>query len=365
MKVLHVITGLGSGGAERMMLNVISSLPEHEHHVLSLTSNTFLMNQLLLQGCEVEVAGSRNPFQIILAIRRKFASEDFDVLQSWMFHADLLSCLALGSRARRFVIWGVQAGELPAQQFSFVIRFIRKTLALLSSFMCLKVIVCSKNAAQVLVRVGYQKKKIVMIPNSVDTDFFSPNLMSTPEHDLRICIVPARWHPMKDHASLLKAWRLALDSGLNARLWLVGNEMDTGNLELKELIERAGVGETVELLGERSDMVSLYQQADFVCLSSQSGEGLPLALCEAMSTGLPAVVTNVGDMATVVGDGGLVVEAQNPEDLSRAFIKLGSLDRTSFDVLGQVARQRITADYSIRTASNRYVAVWKSTAQFK
>ena len=360
MKVLHVITGLNSGGAERMMVNVIGALPQHEHHVLCLTESKFYLNELLMTGCSVSFLGSRNPIKIIHAIRSSFSQGNFEVLQSWMFHADFFSSVALASRSRHAVVWGVQAGELPSAQFGIAIRAIRRILAFSSAFMCHKVVVCSNNASQVLTRVGYSPEKIVVIPNSIDTDLFTPKTILTQDSDYLNCIVPARWHPMKDHASLLTAFRLALIDGLRARIWLVGKDMDGGNVELKDLLDNSGVSEYVDLLGERSDMIDLYREADFICLSSCSGEGLPLALCEAMASGLPAVVTDVGDMALVVGKTGFVVPTGDPKALSEALVRLGQLDMATFIKLKNSAREKIVAEFSISRASNKYYEVWQS-----
>jgi glycosyltransferase involved in cell wall biosynthesis len=362
MKVLHVITGLNSGGAERMMVNVIGALPQHEHHVLCLTESKFYLKELQMMDCSVTFLGSRNPIKIIHAIRSQFSRGNFEVLQSWMFHADFFSSLALASRSRHTVVWGVQAGELPSAQFGIVIRTLRRILAFSSAFMCHRVIVCSNNASQVLTRVGYSQKKIVVIPNSIDTELFAPKALLTQDSEHLKCIVPARWHPMKDHASLLTAFRFALEDGLRARIWLVGKDMDEGNLELKDLVDNCGVSEYVDLLGERSDMVDLYQEADFICMSSCSGEGLPLALCEAMASGLPAVVTDVGDMALVVGTTGFIVPAQDPKSLSKALFDLGQLDATTFINLKNSARDRIVSEFSILNASSKYYDVWQSAS---
>jgi glycosyltransferase involved in cell wall biosynthesis len=363
MKVLHVITGLGSGGAERMLVNVIGALQQHEHYVLSLAPNDFHLNELLKTTEKVVFVNSRNPLKIIRTIREMFRYGQFDLIQSWMFHADLFSSLALLTQARKRLFWGVQAGELPKGQFGWKIRTIRKLLAVLSSVMCNKVLVCSHNAAAVLERVGYQTNKIEVIHNAVDTTIFCPRNQEQTDFAIPIFIAPARWHPMKDHATLLSAWGMARVAGLTAELHLVGKDMDYGNRELCELVDAFGISDSVVLLGERSDMSDLYNASSFVCLSSQSGEGLPLALCEAMSSGLPPIVTNVGDMPRVVGDSGLVIEARNVSALSLAFLAFGSLNPNDTQKLRTKAREQILSEYSISVSSLKYLEIWKSVQQ--
>ena len=363
MKVLHVITGLGSGGAERMMLNVVAALPHCEHEVFSLTHADFYLQELLPTVNRVTFCGSRNPLKIAIEIRSVFKSGDFDVLQSWMFHADFLSSIALGWRARTSVIWGVQAGELPIKQFGRRVVWIRKVLALLSYFLCTRIIVCSANAMDVLSRIGYQPRRMTMIPNSVDTEVFSPSTSITDVNKTSIFIVPARWHPMKNHRLLLTAWRTAVTSGLKGELWLVGSGMDRENIELSELISATNTSDSVVLHGQVEDMPRLYKRADFVCLSSSSGEGLPLALCEALASGLPAVVTNVGDMAKVVSDAGITVPSDDVSALSEALIAMASMDFTERAGLQKEARNQIVSKYSISVAAEQYLNVWTSAAR--
>jgi len=360
MKVLHVITGLGSGGAERMMLNVVAALPECTHEVISLTPADFYLNELLPTVDRVRFCESRNPLKIAKEIRVVFKSEKFDVLQSWMFHADFLSSVALGWKSRNLVVWGVQAGELPVEQFGRRLVLIRKILAVLSHFMCKKVVVCSENAIEVLKRIGYQPRRMKMIPNSVDTGIFCPSSAVSYVNQRSIFIVPARWHPMKNHRLLLRAWQKAIKAGLDGELWLVGKGMDQENNQLSDLIAETQTADSIMLLGERDDMPQLYRQVDFVCLSSMSGEGLPLALCEALASGLPAIVTNVGDMARVVSEGGIAVPSEDEEALAKAFTKFAHLDSSTRSELGRKARSQIISEYSIAAAAGQYLAVWQS-----
>jgi glycosyltransferase involved in cell wall biosynthesis len=77
-----------------------------------------------------------------------------------------------------------------------------------------------------------------------------------------------------------------------------------------------GLKDCLVWLGERDDMPAIYNTLDILCSSSSYGEGLPNVVIEAMSCGVPAVVTDVGDSAYVVGDTGIVVPPKDPKALA-------------------------------------------------
>ncbi|WP_344342662.1 glycosyltransferase, partial [Kitasatospora putterlickiae] len=127
--------------------------------------------------------------------------------------------------------------------------------------------------------------------------------------------------PKKDQATLLAAHAALLRSRPDARLLLVG----AGPLDarLRARAAELGVADTVVFAGSRADVPELLPALDVFTLSSRQ-EGLPVALMEAMTSGLPAVVTRVGGMPEVLDDGeqGLLVPPGDPSALAGAFDRL-------------------------------------------
>jgi len=136
--------------------------------------------------------------------------------------------------------------------------------------------------------------------------------------------------------------------------------MDESNSELSELLSEYKIQASVRLKGEVDDIREIYRDVDVVCLSSSSGEGSPLALAEAMSCGLPPVVTDVGDMPRMIGEVGLVVPRQNHFALSSALAEILSLTREQRTSLGERARQQIRDSFSIESIGKQYANVWSS-----
>ncbi|KRB58270.1 glycosyl transferase family 1 [Rhizobium sp. Root708] len=114
-----------------------------------------------------------------------------------------------------------------------------------------------------------------------------------------ILLTVARFTPQKDHASLIKAFPEILAAVPAAILLLVGAGEEQSNLEA--LVEDLGLKSLVLFLGARTDVADLMHAADVFILPSQF-EGLPLAVLEAMSAGLPVVATRIGGSVEALGE---------------------------------------------------------------
>jgi glycosyltransferase involved in cell wall biosynthesis len=99
-------------------------------------------------------------------------------------------------------------------------------------------------------------------------------------------------------------------------------------------------------LGIRKDVESILPALDIGCLSSIT-EGFPNSICEFMASGVPCVVTDVGDAALIVGDAGIVVAKSDPVVLGKGLISLLKLTLSERVVLGQRARARIIEEYNL------------------
>jgi len=134
-----------------------------------------------------------------------------------------------------------------------------------------------------------------------------------------------RLAPVKNHALLLNAFRTALLSMPELRLWMVGDGSERRRLE--SLAAELGLSAQVTFWGEQLDVAPFFSAADAFIMSSKS-EGLPMSLLEAFSLGLPAIVTDVGGMAEVVGlaKAGLTVSVTDPAEMAAAILRLAASD---------------------------------------
>jgi glycosyltransferase involved in cell wall biosynthesis len=171
----------------------------------------------------------------------------------------------------------------------------------------------------------------------------------------------ARVDPMKDHRTFLAAAAQVVDALPASRFVLAGMGASPDNRDLSRWIGEFGLGDRVSLLSKRDDVAQLLAGWDILVLSS-IGEAFPNVIGEAMSCGVPCVVTDVGDNAEIVGDTGRVVPPRNPEALAGAILELATLTPLARQTLGTRARRRIEERYGLETVTRMYEEIYTGYA---
>jgi glycosyltransferase involved in cell wall biosynthesis len=208
-------------------------------------------------------------------------------------------------------------------------------------------------------------QKIVMIPNGVDTQVFAPR----PERrglirrevglgaDAFVLVCVARLTDDKNQGMLIRA---LANLPAKAHLWLVG----TGDEDsLRKLVGELQLGQRVHFFGARRDVADILNDADVFVLTSKPGwEGLPSALLEAKSAGLPAVISRAGFEEVVTeGVDGLVVEPDDTEQLIKALT--GLIDQTDYrQRLGEQGRRAVVEKYSFQRTARAYADMYRELA---
>jgi glycosyltransferase involved in cell wall biosynthesis len=262
------------------------------------------------------------------------------------------------------VLWNVRRSLYSLEHEKLRSKVVIKLGARLSGLPA-KILYNSKIGAVQHSDFGYRADKTLIIPNGFDTELFAPSAearsgvrfeLGVAENTILIGLV-GRYSPMKDHANFFQAAALLLKSHPSVRFILSGRGVDRENQDLG-LVRSLGIAERVHLLGERHDMPRLTAALDIASSSSAYDEGFPNVVGEAMSCGVPCVVTDVGDSAWVVGETGRVVPPRNPEALYAAWREMVEMGAAARRELGMRARQRIKAQFSIEKIVQRYEEIY-------
>jgi glycosyltransferase involved in cell wall biosynthesis len=365
MKLLHVITGLGTGGAESMLLKLVWALrpPDVLSEVVSLSGGGPTGEKLLAAGVPVRELGMgrgrAGPGDVArLAMWTRAARPD--VVQTWMYHADLVGGLA-ARLARVPVVWGIRQGSLDPRFNRWSTLGTAALCASLSRILPARIVVCSKNASDAHGEFGYSRDRMVVIPNGFDLSYLRPDLQARqsmreelgfPDSVLLVGLA-ARFDPQKDHRTFLRAAGRVHARHPEARFVLCGDGIDSGNSTVRGWVEEVGLGNACQLLGRREDVPRFFAALD-VAVSSSSGEGFPNVVGEAMACGVPCVVTDVGDSAFLVGVTGLVVPPRDPEGLANAISVLLRDGAAGRRARGMAARERIEREFALPVVAARY-----------
>ncbi|WP_423760618.1 glycosyltransferase [Burkholderia sp. NLJ2] len=371
MRVVHIITCLEQGGAEGVLFR-LATFPSPQstaHIVVSLQGLGFYGPRLLEKGIAVIPLGMPKGRVTLSGLHRLYGvlrNAQPDVVQTWMYHSDLIGGLVARFAGIRNLAWGVRHANLDRDKNSPMTLRVARLCARLSHLAPRAIVSCSEEATATHKAFGYDAGKFVNIPNGYDLNRFRVDTGARevmrrrwnigPDETLLGCV--ARWDVQKDHPNLLRALRMLAQQGFSGRCVLVGRNMDEHNAELMSLIRTLGVERQVMLAGPSDDVPAILNALDLLVLPS-SGEAFPNVLAEAMACGKPAVTTDVGDARMIVGDTGWVVRPQDSADLANGlWSALDWLRMADKAACAARCRQRVEQHFSLQKMVSSFERVW-------
>ena len=371
LRVTHVISGLNLGGAETVLSRLVTSATDVHHDVVSLGRRSWYSGVLEQHGIAVHHLNmktvSSGGWRRLRGILR---DSDPDVVQCWMYRANLLGGLAARAE-RKTAVWNIRASSLgPLGIGSRLLAYAGGALA---GTVPSLIINCSQRSAELHRKAGYGRAPGMIIANGYDLEKYAPDPEARAavreeldiSEDRFVVGFIGRWHPQKDIPNLLAGIKDAVDRGVKLRCLLVGGALDYFNGELATLMNKVGCGECIELLGRRSDVPRVANALDLHLLASSGAEAFPNVVAETMACGVPNVVTDIGDAGIIVDDTGWLVPASDPQ-------ALGAAIAAAYDEFTNApgkwrsrraaARRRIVDHYSLERMIGRYVAMWTEQA---
>ena len=365
ISVLHVITGLSTGGAETSLYKLLSAIDRgrFDNRVISLTGIGTVGARIRELGLPLACLDMRrgvpNPIGL-WKLRRLIRKVQPDIVQTWLYHADLMGLIA-GKLARvPRTVWNLRCSYMGADYYEGLSGLVVGMLARLSSLPD-AVIVNSRTGQALHEKLGYHPQRWSLIPNGFDLETFRPREdarqklreeLDVPEDALLIGLV-ARFDPVKGHEVFLRAAGHLAKRQRGAQFVLVGSGCSEDNNSLRQLVAAASLEGNVHLLGERQDVPEVTAAFDIANCSSV-GEGFPNVVGESMACAVPCVATNVGDCAEIVGNPKLIIPVNDDVALVKAWHHLVDLGPAQRRELGIEARQRISERYALPRIARMY-----------
>ena len=370
LKVVHIITGLNDGGAESVLYKLCEFDSACSHTVISLMDLGKYGSLLSEEGIPVyclDMKQGRLSIKGLVKLWRLLISERPSVVQTWMYHADLVGGIFARMAGVGKVCWGVHHSDVESNSFKNSTICVIRLCAILSRFIPNKIVCCAHASLNSHAGLGYAKNKMLVIRNGYDMNQFQPDMAARNRlrsewniHDLEPLIgMVGRFHPHKDHKSLFEALGILNQSAKDFRCVLVGSGISIRNEYIKEWIQNYGLQQKILLLGQRDDIPAVMNALDIHVLSSID-EAFPNVLAEAMACGTPCVATDVGDVKLMIADSGWVVPSANPSMLAHsideALLELN--DPVSWVERRERARKHIMSNFPIEAMIQAYHDVW-------
>lgn len=371
INICHIITDLGVGGAERSLVNLVTRLDpaRFRNEVVSLLELGPMAQPLAAAGIPVttlRMRRGRPSVSALTALIRHLRIARPAIVQTWLYHADLVGTVAAWFARSDKLLWNVRCTDMTQAPTESSIRWLVRTLALLSRFPD-AIVVNSHSGRHDHETLGYRPQAWAEIPNGVDTLRFRVRRTERAQLRARLGLADgitviglvARYHPMKDVQTFLRGAALMADQRADVQFVLCGAGFDAANGPINVLISELNLGSRVVLLGQRSDPEDIYPALDILTLCSIYGEGFPNVLCEAMACGVPCVATDVGDSASILGEAGVVVPKRDPQALAAAWTRLLG---AGAELRGDKGRDRIENNFSLDLMRDRYSTLYEAIA---
>jgi glycosyltransferase involved in cell wall biosynthesis len=312
VKVIHVITALNQGGAEAMLEKLVLTgrrlNPEIEQLVINLGEPGVVGDRLAGAGVVVESLGmslSLRSVRKLFALARWLRSGPaVAVVQTWLWHADLIGGLCARAVGNRRVVWNLRnsmprhAATKPAS------RAIALLCGRLSRWLPARIVCNSSAALQAHVAIGYCAEKCLVIPNGFDLRLFVACAGARSElrarwgagADQAVIGMVARVDPLKDHATFIRAAARVAVRVPRARFVLVGEGV-ARDPSIQALLAETELAAQFNLEERRDDVQRVMSALDVFCLASRS-EGFPNVLGEAKASAFKAAIQ--GDSTSAI-----------------------------------------------------------------
>ncbi|WP_170007321.1 glycosyltransferase [Bacillus fonticola] len=355
-KIIHIISGLGSGGAENMLLKLLkySDKDKYYHEVISLKDEGIMGEKIKAEGIKLHSLNLNKKNLFTSLIKARNICKEFDIVDTWLYHADIFGLIISKILLKKKLIWNIRHSNLDKDANTSTVLKIVKLNSILSKYVN-RVTYNSNRALENHLRAGYSACKSKIIPNGFELNKFKFDLAlrSKVRQDLCIgekeivIITVGRWNIQKDYYTLFKALKELRNQNRHFKMIMVGTNLDDSNIELKDLINQYNLKENIILLGRRNDIPALLSSSD-IYISSSMGESFSNAIGEAMACELYCVVTDVGDSKIILGNTGITIPPKNPLALTDSLVSYFSYLHSNGLEKNTQARERVIENYDIR-----------------
>lgn len=372
IRVLFIITGLSSGGAEMMLFKLLErmDLGKIAPHVVSLTDIGQIGLQIAALGIPVEAMymrrGKFEPSHFVRLIWRLRQIKP-DLVHAWMYHAHLLGGLAARLSGVPKVIWSVYSSNLLPAETKLLTKLTVSCCARLSPWLPDCIQYDSNHGKDYHNRIGYREPYSIVIPNGVDLKEFMPNEQARVAVrqeigiDLKTPLIGliARYDPIKNHEGFIKAASYLHRDMPGVHFLMVGQDVDWSHPTLKKNIEKYDLTSVFHLLGHRDDIPRIMASLDLACLTSWS-ESFGIVLIEAMACGVPCVSTDCGEQAIIFGNSDWIVPIGDMEGIAAKWATFFTLPEHERRLIGEAARARVMDQFELGNVAKQYEAMYNN-----
>ncbi len=359
MKILCFIDLLGSGGAQRQLVNLAIEFKNKGDDVSFIVyyPDKFYISKLAENNIEVELIHETNAIIRILKIRKYIRNGSFDVVISFLETPNLIAEIA-GLPVKKWRLLVGERSSNPKISKSFSSKFLRYMHLFADA-----IIANSETNLAMVKRINpfLSARKCHTIYNMVDLEIWKPsdNYKARKNGKTNIIIVASHQY-LKNSRNLIEALNLlsAVEKSLLTIKWFGGPSPDNSYYESKELISQYNLNHIIEFLPPMINIAEEMVVADCCALFSFY-EGLPNTICEGMTLGKPIIATSVSDLPRIIdeGLGGYLCETGSPESIAGCIRKILFTSDEQLIAMGNYNRAKAGSLFNKEKIVNSYLRI--------
>lgn len=362
MKILHIIVGLGNGGAENTLLKLCSfQNSRFKHEVISLTKNKEILskfkknkikvNFLNFKKISLNLKNIYQLFQIINKSKPKF-------IFCWMYHASFLSIIINFFKRKKIkFVWLIRHGSFHTKftKFStYILRYILKVYSNIPK----AILYCSNFSEKIHTKYGFKANYKKVISNGVDTNKFKfssnnrINLRKYYKIDNKYFIigVVGRYHPQKNHEQLIRILKDKNFVDKKIAIIFIGKNV----MKLKSAV-KDNKNHKFIFINTKKDIHRYYSMFDLNMSLSLFGESFPNVIIEGMSCSIPTLASKIADNHKIINEKKMTFTVDSDYDLKKKLKQIiDNSKKKKFKTLNNNLRKRVNKYYNLKLMYNRY-----------
>ena len=348
--IAFVIESLGSGGAERQLIELVKNLNKEQYliRVMTFTPSDFYLPELQDSNTPTIILNRRGRWDLkpVLKLVQWLKSGEVDIVHSYLNTANLYAVLAGKIAKRGMIIVSERCSEKHYTRLQAFYRYWAYSHA--------DVIIANSQAArkELISRNNLHGKDVLFISNAIDMNKFIPIDSDTRlllrqklrwSLNKRIVLTVASFKYQKNHLGMVNAIAgLDLVETAFNFCWAGSQTPRQIFMDVKQRIDDLNLDRIIHFLPPQENVIDLYHACDILLLNSL-WEGTPNVVLEAMACGCPVIATDVGDVGRYVIPGvtGWLIPPNDPKALRDALESASRLSEQELRAMGASGRQHL------------------------